>query len=83
MVKTKTKAKIAEGGWVVIPAGYRKSLGVQVGDEVILVLENREVRILTQQRAIEKAQALVRRYVPEGRSLVDELIRERREESYG
>lgn len=83
MVKTKTKAKIAEGGRVVIPAGYRKSLGVQVGDEVILVLENREVRILTQQRAIEKAQALVRRYVPEGRSLVDELIRERREESYG
>ena len=83
MVKTKTKAKIAEGGRVVIPAGYRKSLGVQVGDEVILVLENREVRILTQQRAIEKAQALVRRYVPEGRSLVDELIRERREECYG
>ena len=78
-----TRAKIAEGGRVVIPAEYRKSLGVQAGDEVILVLEDQEVRILTLERAIEQAQALVRQYVPEGRSLVDELIRERREESYG
>ena len=32
-------------------------------------------------RAIRRAQEIVRRYVPPGRSLVDELIRERREEA--
>ena len=32
-------------------------------------------------QAIRRAQALVRRYVPAGRSLVDELIAERRAES--
>ncbi len=32
-------------------------------------------------QAISRAQDLVRRYVPENRSLSDELIRERREEA--
>ena len=31
--------------------------------------------------AIERVQELVRRYVPAGESVVDELIRERREEA--
>lgn len=34
-----------------------------------------------QLEAIAKAQSILRRYVPEGESLVDELIRERHEES--
>jgi deoxyribodipyrimidine photolyase len=32
-------------------------------------------------RRIKRAQALVRRYIPEGRSLADELIAERRAEA--
>ena len=56
-------------------------MGLKPGDEVILALEDGEVRLLTPRRAIERAQALVRRYVPEGRSLVEELLRERREEA--
>jgi hypothetical protein len=35
------------------------------------------------QRAIAQIQAVVRRYVPEGRSLVDELIGDRRIEAEG
>ena len=75
------KTKLGEGGRLVIPAEYRKSLGLKTGDEVILVLEEGEVRLLTPQRAIQRAQALVRRYVPKGRSLVKELLEERREEA--
>ncbi|MBI2872579.1 MAG: AbrB/MazE/SpoVT family DNA-binding domain-containing protein [Chloroflexi bacterium] len=75
------KAKLGEGGRLVIPAEYRKSLGLKPGDEVILVLEEGEVRLLTPHRAVRRAQALVRRYVPEGRRLADELLRERREEA--
>jgi len=39
------------------------------------------VSSLTSTQAVRRAQALVRRYVPEGRSLTDELIAERREEA--
>ena len=72
---------VGQGGRVVIPAEYRKMLGLGTGDEVILVLEDREVRLMTPAKAIERAQAIVRSHVPKGRSLSEELIKERREEA--
>ena len=73
--------KISEGGRVVVPAAFRKALGLKPGDPVIVVLDDEEVRLLTPRRAIRRAQEIVRKYVPEGQSLVDELIEERREEA--
>ena len=75
------RTKLAEGGRVVSPAEFRRALGIEVGDEVIVRLEAGEVRIATLGQAIRRAQELVRRYVPEGRSLVKELLAERREEA--
>jgi len=72
---------IAEGGRIVIPADYRRALGLKVGDEVILRMADGEVHILTRRQAIKKAQALVRKHVPDRKSLVRELIRERRGEA--
>lgn len=72
------RTRLAEGGRIVIPAEYRQALGLQVGDEVILRLEDGEVRVFTPNQAIKRAQELVRRYIPQGRSLSDELIAERR-----
>jgi antitoxin PrlF len=69
---------IAEGGRIVIPSAYRRALGLKVGDEVILRMADGEVHILTRGQAIKKAQALVRKHVPGQKSLVRELIRERR-----
>lgn len=74
------KTKIGDGGRLVIPAKYRQALGLKPGDEVVLLLEEREIRIVSMRQAIKQAQALVRRYVPEGRNLSEELIQERREE---
>jgi len=74
------KTIIREGGRLVIPAAYRKALGLKPGDEVVLMLEEGEIRVVSTRRAIARSQALVRRYVPEGQSLSGELIRERREE---
>jgi antitoxin PrlF len=74
------KTKLAEGGRIVIPAEYRQALGLHVGDELILRLEDGEVRIFTAHQAIKRAQELVRRYIPQNRSLADELINERRRE---
>ena len=51
------------------------------GDDVILVLEEEEIRLMTLRRAIQRAQEIVGHYIPEGRSLSDALIQERREEA--
>lgn len=75
------KTIIREGGRLVIPASYRKALGLKPGDEVFLTLEDGEIKLVSTRQAIARAQALVRRYVPKDRSLSQELIRERREEA--
>jgi len=74
-----TRLRINENGRVVIPATFRKALGINPGDEVILRLDDDELRITTMKRRIERAQRNVRKYVKPGVSLVDELIAERRE----
>lgn len=74
-------AKIADGGRLVIPAEYRRALGLEAGDEVIIRMEGGELRILTRAEAVRRAQSLVRQHVKKGRSLVDELSAERRAEA--
>lgn len=74
--------KLSNGNRVVIPAAIRKSLRLEIGDQITLVLQdNGEVRLLTQRDAVRQAQGLVRQYVSEERSLVDELLAERKSES--
>ena len=75
------RRKVGAGGRIVLPAEFRKALGLKPGDEVLLVLDDEGVRLLTPKQALEQAQALVRKYVPDGKSLADELIAERRRES--
>ncbi|HYG62772.1 MAG TPA: AbrB/MazE/SpoVT family DNA-binding domain-containing protein [Thermoanaerobaculia bacterium] len=74
-------ARLGEGGRLVIPAEYRKALGIDTGDELVLVLEDQSLRVLTPREGIRRAQALVRSYIPKGRRLSEELVRERRQES--
>jgi AbrB family looped-hinge helix DNA binding protein len=78
-MQEETRTRINENGRVVIPASFRKALGINIGDEVVLRIEDDELRISTLKRRIERAQRLVRQHVKPGASLVDELIAERRE----
>jgi AbrB family looped-hinge helix DNA binding protein len=73
------RVTLNENGRIVIPAAMRKALKVKPGDELLLHMEDGDIRVTTHARRIRKAQELVRRYVPEGVSLADELIAERRE----
>ena len=73
--------RIAAGGRIVIPADFRREMGADVGDEVILRFVDGEVHILTRPQAVRRAQALVRNKIPAGRSLVKELLQERRKEA--
>ena len=74
-----TRTRVSQNGRVVIPASFRKALGINVGDEVLLRLQDDELRITTQRRRIQRAQRRARRYLKPGTSLVDELLTERRE----
>lgn len=78
---TEVRLKVNENGRVVIPVEFRRALGVDAGDEVILSWKDDEIRITTMQRRIERAQRHVRQYVKPGVSLVDELIADRRREA--
>jgi AbrB family looped-hinge helix DNA binding protein len=78
-MKLKTQMRVNENGRVVIPASFRERLGIRVGDEVVLRIQDDELRITTLKRNIERAQRLVRKHVKPNTSLVDELIAERRE----
>jgi AbrB family looped-hinge helix DNA binding protein len=78
-METETRMRVNQNGRVVIPASYRKALGINVGDEVVLRIEDDELRITTLKRRLERARQRIRRYVKPGRSLADELIAERRQ----
>lgn len=73
-------AKVTGGGRIVIPASIRKSLNIDVGDEVILRVKEGEVILMSRKDALTRAQKLIRTRVKADRSLVDELLLERRKE---
>ena len=77
------RTRIGPGGRLVIPAAQRKELDLQEGDEVVLSVEGDELRLASLARRVVRAQALVRRHNPTGRSLVEGLIQDRRAESLG
>ena len=76
------RARINEQGRIVIPAECRKAAGLKPGDELLIEPDGEgELRLRTPARAIKEAQAIVARYLPKGRDLVQELIDERRAEA--
>lgn len=75
------KVRIVDGGKLVIPAAMRRELGISTGDTVLVDVEDGELRVRSISRAIERARAILRRHVPEGVELADELISDRRREA--
>ena len=80
MAKKQIVSTLAKGGRVVIPAEYRKALRLSVGDEVVMYLEEDEIKVVPRRLALRRAQALVRKYAG-SRSVTDELLEERRKEA--
>jgi AbrB family looped-hinge helix DNA binding protein len=81
MAVTSVRTKVDNGGRIVLPAEFRRALDLHPGDPVVLMLDDGEVRVRTLRQAVKRLQEFVRSYIPEGRSLSDELIAERRAES--
>ena len=80
--KMQTKARLDKAGRIVIPAGFRKALNVKPGEYLMIrVTEPGFMEVWTTQYWVRKTQETVRKHVPEGVSVVDELIAERRREA--
>lgn len=74
-----SRARLNQNGRIVIPAAMREALQIKPGDELLLQVEDGELRVTSQMQRIRRAQELVRKYIPADVSLVDGLIAERRE----
>jgi len=74
------KLRMGPDGRVVIPAAFREVLELSEGDTLIASIDAGELNLLTRRAAVRRAQAIVHQFVPEGVSLVDELIEDRRRE---
>ena len=77
-IDLKSRARIEGNGRVVIPASFRSALGLKVGDEIDLRIEDNEIRISTLQSRLTKSRERLRKFVKPGRLLSAELIAERR-----
>lgn len=77
-IEFKSRARIEGKGRVVIPASFRSALGLKVGDEIDLRIEDNEIRISTLQSRLARSRDRLRKFVKPGRLLSDELIAERR-----
>lgn len=78
--RTKT-VKVSAGGRIVIPAAFRKELGLKPGDSLGLVLEGGSLRLLTRRQRIQRALDNLSEQVKGGPSMADELIAERHAEA--
>jgi AbrB family looped-hinge helix DNA binding protein len=76
-----SRTQISKSGRIILPVKLRRALDIQAGDEIVMRLENGSIRLIPLRQAVSLAQKTVRRYVPEGTSLVEALIEARREEA--
>lgn len=68
-------------GRLILPAPVRKRLGLKEGDRLVLTLEpDGTLRLASLREQVRKLRGLLKDLAP-GRSLVDELIRDRRGEA--
>ncbi len=73
--------RITSGGRVVLPAELRAALGLVDGTALRVCLDGRRIVLLPQGEILREIQEKWRRLVPGDRSLVDELIADRRAEA--
>ncbi|MER8956947.1 AbrB/MazE/SpoVT family DNA-binding domain-containing protein [Mesorhizobium sp. M0833] len=74
------RVKLGEGGRFVIPAAMREEMGVKPGEEMILHVENGELRVRSWLQNLRRVQAELSALKQPGESVVDEFLKERREE---
>jgi bifunctional DNA-binding transcriptional regulator/antitoxin component of YhaV-PrlF toxin-antitoxin module len=79
------KGKLVEGGRIIVPAAFRRAMGVAKGDTLVMELHGDELRVRPARSALRRIQERLKAHAPApGDKLVsDELIEERRREAAG
>lgn len=76
------RARVDASGRIIIPARLREALGLVPGMEAVLRIEGDTLRVMSRERALRRAQEVVRRH-SQGESLSDRVIAMRRREAEG
>jgi AbrB family looped-hinge helix DNA binding protein len=72
---------VSPTGRLYLPAEVRRALGLKGPGQVVITIDDGEVRLSTMAQALERARALARPYAPKDRLASEELIAERRAEA--
>ena len=74
--------RLEKSGRILIPVAVRRQLGLSEGSAVIVkVDEPGALRVTSRSQVLAKVRREIRKYIPAGRDLVEELIRDRRAEA--
>ncbi len=73
--------RVGKQGRVVLPAKQRQELGLSEGDELLSHVENGRLIFESREMLMRELQEGVSSNVPDGVSLAEELIKERRQEA--
>lgn len=73
--------RVGPKGRIVVPAPIRRQLGLEEGAEVVVRADHGRIVVETRADALERLRAVVRDTVPPSLSLVDELLRGRRDDA--
>lgn len=66
---------------MVVPAAIRRDMGIEGPADLIFRFDNGVLTVETLDMVVEDVQRIATKYIPSGRSLVDELIAQRRAEA--
>jgi hypothetical protein len=80
-VRWAVRVDVAPDGALTLPSSILAAAGLATGGFLLVRFADDEIRMMTLEATTRKIQAMVRQSVPDGVSLVDELIAERREEA--
>jgi AbrB family looped-hinge helix DNA binding protein len=75
------RVRIDSAGRVVVPAGFRKALGIDSGQELLVSLDEGVLRLQTIDAALERVRLIARSRRKGRGGVVDQFIAERRAEA--
>jgi AbrB family looped-hinge helix DNA binding protein len=73
--------RLEKSGRILIPAAVRRQLGLSAGSQVLVKVEaSGALQVTSRSQALTKVREEIRKYIPVGQDLAEELIRDRRAE---
>jgi AbrB family looped-hinge helix DNA binding protein len=80
-MSTLMQTKMSKEGRVLIPVELRRALDLKPDEPLNVYEKDGELRIVSRLQGIRKAQAIMAKYKRPGESVVDDFIREKRDEA--